>query len=281
MRFSPLFLPVVIALTLAACAHPITQRPAITDEDVAAERQLETDQAMKNPFPPIVEPVYVTKAMRTRLQTVVDRIGPQATKLCYDINGPHQARSGDPEDNTSCTYEVIIKGRTGFNAYADGYTVYITAPMLAAMTDDNQLAMIIAHEFAHDIMEHHKRKGSNASLGSVIGLLGDAAAGSRGLNSKGNFSRIGGARAQMSHSIEYEEEADYVGLYIMARANYPIDKVPPFWRSLSRFQSDALYIRTSHPTNPERFVAMTKTVAEIRAKQRAHEPLIPNLQKET
>jgi hypothetical protein len=68
-----------------------------------------------------------------------------------------------------------------------------------------------------------------------------------------------------------------VGLYILARAGYAIEQAPDFWRILSQAQPDSAYLAQSHPSNPARTIAMSKTVAEIRAKQRTHQPLLPNI----
>lgn len=273
----PQILAIAVILTLAACTPPTTARPSFTEAELAAERDIETDLAMENPFPPLVEPVYANKKMKERLQRIVNRVAPAATKLCYAIHGPHTNRSGEPEDNTSCSYTVFIEGRYGFDAWATGTSVGISAPMIAAIPDDTQLAMVIAHEFAHNIMEHRKRKSENAIIGRVIGTVGDVALASQRVNSNGVFGKVGDLHATLSYSPEYEQEADYVGLYILARAGYRIEHAPSFWRALSRFASETLYIRTTHPTNPERFVAMNKAIAEIRAKQRANQPLIPNI----
>ena len=98
--------------------------------------------------------------------------------------------------------------------------------------------------------------------------------------SKGNFSKSGAQMAMAPYSADFEREADYVGLYIMARAGYNIDKAPDVWRMMSAANPEAIYVTSTHPNNPARTIAMTKTVAEIHAKQRSGQPLIPNIQKE-
>ncbi|MBX9725649.1 MAG: M48 family metalloprotease [Rickettsiales bacterium] len=276
-RIKPQILAIAAVFSLVACTPPSTVRPNFTQAELEAERDIETDLAMENPFPPLVEPVYANKKMKERLQRIVNRVAPAASKLCYAIHGPHAVRSGEPEENTSCSYTVFIEGRYGFNAWATGTQVGITAPMIASIPDDTQLAMVIAHEFAHNIMEHLKRKSENAVIGRVIGTMGDVALASQRVNSNGVFGKIGDLQATLSYSPEYEQEADYVGLYILARAGYRIEQAPPFWRALSRYASGSLYIRTTHPTNAERYVGMNKAIAEIRAKQRAKQPLIPNI----
>ncbi len=64
---------------------------------------------------------------------------------------------------------------------------------------------------------------------------------------------------------------------ILAHAGFAIEQAPDFWRITPQAEPDSIYIAQSHPTNPSRTIAMGKTVAEIRAKQRAKLPLIPNI----
>jgi hypothetical protein len=45
---------------------------------------------------------------------------------------------------------------------------------------------------------------------------------------------------------------------------------------MSAREPDGIYVSTTHPTNPERYVAMQKTVEEISHKKKAREPLLPN-----
>ena len=48
-------------------------------------------------------------------------------------------------------------------------------------------------------------------------------------NTKGAFTKTAAKRAQNAYSPEFEAEADYVGLYILARAGYNIDRAPDAW----------------------------------------------------
>ena len=61
----------------------------------------------------------------------------------------------------------------------------------------------------------------------------------------------------------------------MARAGFKIEVAPQLWRRMA-----ALIPRSSkastHPAPPERIAAMEQTVAEIRAKQAAGQPLVPD-----
>lgn len=256
-----------LALLLTACATPITQRPQFSPAELAQEQAIQHEAAIENPFPPIIEPVHPNKSMRNRLQAVAERISPQATKLCYEMQGT----------NVKCNFNIELKGTKGVNAYADGETVVFSGPMMEFARDDTHLAFVMAHELAHNMMRHIDSQKGNVVVGSILGALVDTAAATQGMNTQGGFSQIGANHAALRYSPEFEQEADYVGLYILARAGYDIDKAPYFWRAFSQYDPQGVYARSTHPSNPERFVAMNKTIAEIRAKERQKQPLTPNV----
>ncbi len=125
------------------------------------------------------------------------------------------------------------------NAYKDYQGVYLTAGMLRMAANDDELAVILGHEFGHAIL------------------------------------RTGGKRL-------FEADADYIGLYLAARAGYDIDTAPRLWRRWAlrnpyALTSDAMDRFRSHPRSPERVLAMEETIREIREKQAAGLALEPEV----
>lgn len=141
----------------------------------------------------------------------------------------------------ACAYQVELSPEDSVNAFANGRSVIITRGMLW-FANDKELAFVVSHELAHHVMNH---------VGSLLGATGVLA--------------------------ELEAEADYVGLYIMARAGHSIDDAPNFWRRMAVTFPNSIGSSANHPTTPYRFVALRRTVEEINAKIAAGEPLVPNL----
>jgi len=52
---------------------------------------------------------------------------------------------------------------------------------------------------------------------------------------------------------DFEREADYVGLYIMALDGWPIDSAPDLWRRMAAQSPGSIKFASSHPTTAERF----------------------------
>ena len=74
----------------------------------------------------------------------------------------------------------------------------------------------------------------------------------------------------------FEAEADYVGLYYMARAGYATQDVEMFWQRLGVQNPKNIMRAKSHPITPSRLLSIRLTAKEIEAKQQAGEPLVPN-----
>jgi predicted Zn-dependent protease len=263
-------LPLFSLLVIAACAAPTTQRPGYSDAEYKAEQAQQAASvkaANQGSFDDQKEytPAQI-QALTARLVPIAERVEKASEAVCRDIAAKR------------CEFAVKLDPtEKGLNAHADGQQVVIYPAMIDFATDDNQLAFVIAHEFAHSIMGHVASQQKNVALGGILGTLGDALAQSQGLNTSGQLGKLGANQALLRYSSSFESEADYVGLYILARAGYNIDEAPGFWRQMSLQVPQAVYASGTHPNNPTRTIAMQKTVAEIHAKETAHQPLVPNI----
>lgn len=172
----------------------------------------------------------------------------------------------------SCSYPVVLGNGDEVNAYADGKQVVVQRGMMRFAASDTELALVISHEIAHNSMSHMRSKMTNYALGSILDIATQIFL---KIPTQGLFGNLGGN----AYSQDFEAEADYVGLYIMAQAGGNIEDAPKFWRRMATLSPAAIQSShmSTHPATPERFVALEETVKEIRAKQRAGQPLTPNL----
>lgn len=269
----PKILAIAALLVMAACTAPTTSNPAVGRDEMAKEMELQARAAKQAPINFNEKKPYGSRqveALAGRLAPVAARVSRAAGALCNDLQ---------PGDPAHCQFQVILNPHErGLNAHADGQNVVIYPAMVDFARNDTHLAFVIAHEFAHNIMHHVDAQKQNATVGTLLGAVADIAAGAGGMNTQGAFGQLGQAQGIQHYSSAFEAEADYVGLYILARAGFPIEQAPDFWRMMSQAEPDAIYISQSHPNNPARTLAMGKTVVEIRAKQRTRQPLIPNIQ---
>lgn len=147
-----------------------------------------------------------------------------------------------------CRYRLRLRPSLAVNAYADGRNITVTSGMMDFTATDDELAMIIGHELAHNSMGHIRKIISNRIL-------------------SGNATRF---------TRPFESEADYVGLYYQVRAGYSPDTVEDFWRRLSAVSPKGVARAKSHPTFPDRFLRLAAAREEIEAKQKAGLTLLPN-----
>jgi Zn-dependent protease with chaperone function len=183
--------------------------------------------------------------------------------------------------DTVCVYNAVAIKDEVLNAYADGKNVVITSGMLRFAGNDDELAVVVAHEIAHNAMGHIDAKKKNATFGAILGAIVDIAAATQGVNTGGDFTSLGAEFGAMTFSQDFEREADYVGMYILARADRAIAKAPDFWRRMAQESPGSIKFASSHPTTAERFVRLESAVAEIEQKRVAGAPLTPEMKATT
>lgn len=219
------------------------------------------------------------KAGLQKAQKLISRFAQEQQPLTLNILRNGKAGTAGLQPVAGCAYPVTLTDDGEINAYADGKAIYVTRGMLRFARSDNELALVIAHELGHNALEHVDKKQRNALIGGLAGLIIEGALASAGGGSPSGsltnqMANIGG----MAYSVGFEQEADYIGMYMMARAGYDTKDVENFWRRMSaEADPNSINRRTSHPTSPERFVAIQKTHTEIRQKKSSGAKLLPNM----
>lgn len=132
---------------------------------------------------------------------------------------------------------------------ADGRLVTVNTGIVALTASDDELAALIAHELAHNILRHQERLGR---AGASMGLLAS-------FGRSGRLIRI------------TENEADRLSVHLMDRAGYRLDIVEPLWRKLAK--AGPPFKAPTHGGIDSRIAAMTIERARIAAmKARGDDP---------
>ena len=168
--------------------------------------------------------------------------------VTLSVQRGQRARTVSLSPETVCASRVRLRPSSAINAYADGRHITFTTGMLDFVESDDELALIVGHELAHNTMGHIRK-------------------------AVGNFILSGFATR---YTRPFESEADYVGLYYMVRAGFDPDGVEDFWRRLAEVDPRSVNRAKTHPTFPDRYLRIAAARAEIEAKQRSGEPLVPN-----
>jgi predicted Zn-dependent protease len=179
--------------------------------------------------------------------------------------------------DTVCNYGVAVVKDDQLNAFADGKNVYVTSTMLRFAASDDELATVVGHEIAHNAMHHVDAKKTNAVLGGIFGALLDIAAARNGINTGGQYTNQFAALGATVFSQDFEREADYVGLYILAAARRPTQSAANFWRRMAAESPNSIKFASTHPTTAERFVRLEQWQGEIGRKLASGQPLQPEM----
>lgn len=212
-------------------------------------------------------------AMLASVQDVA-RSSTKATQLAFVRNG--HTESASVALDTVCAYTVTAVEADELNAFSDGQSVFVTSAMLRFVTDD-ELSIVLSHEIAHNAMHHIDAKKKNTLLGGLLGAVVDIAAAAGGVNTGGEFTKQGAQAGALVFSQDFEREADYVGLYIMALAGRPVDHAADFWRRMAMVNPKAIRFAYTHPTTAERAVRLEQWAAEVDRKVASSDPVRPEM----
>ncbi|MCM8786103.1 MAG: M48 family metallopeptidase [Candidatus Omnitrophica bacterium] len=201
---------------------------------------------------------------KEKVEVIVDRNGEdlkfnvQTTKICpFSFVLYSDPRIGDT-----------------INAFTDGQIIYATPGLLRFIQQDKELAFILSHEIAHAVLDHVQKTLGNRILGTIVDIAITVAT---GISTQGIFGDLAG----LVFSKEFEKEADYLGTYIAAISGYDISDAPDFWRKMAAEYPGStkdVFLAT-HPSSPERYILIEKTVSEIKEKQEKGLPLSPDFKK--
>ncbi|NKC13881.1 MAG: M48 family metalloprotease [Gammaproteobacteria bacterium] len=221
-------------------------------------------------------PVGESAAEQTREQLAKSLMSGQPLSIQVRRSGEARAFTVTPVQ--TCAFDVVLDPSDIKNAYADGDRIVMHKGMMEFLRTDEEVAFIVSHELAHNAMGHIDSKKTNVIAGGAAGLLVDVLAAAAGVNTGGQFTELGAMAGAGAYSVEFEQEADYVGLYYMALAGFDIRESANFWRRIAIQSPQSIEHKSTHPTSPERFVAIAKTVKEIATKRSSGEPLQPNME---
>ena len=218
---------------------------------------------------PLGDPKKAARAIRERLEDG-EAASLTADGVTYSVGGV-----------TACDAAVKISTSQAINANAvSGIT--INTGLIRAL-DDEALQAVIAHELAHIALDHPREYARNALVtgAPVTGPVayGLASTTDRVLRLIGRApdrSLTGRALAALAPwSDAFEAEADYVGLYMHARAGGDARAAIRAFEVMGREGPKSLTVRATHPLIPERIAAAEAALAEIEAKRAAGALLVP------
>ena len=189
----------------------------------------------------------------SRMVEVTARVEPVAERICA-------ARA--PQLDCDVEFLVDVNPAAPPNAFQtngrDGRAlIVVTAPLILAARNPDELAFILAHEVSHHIENHITRQRSNARMGAaVMGQMAGLADASVGREAVA-FGAVVGAR---TYAKTFELEADRLGTLITAQAGYdPLRGAEFFFR----IPDPGNVFLGTHPPNADRVKAVRQAAAAL------------------
>ncbi len=228
---------ILVALALAACAT----RPDSGATHFARPAQDRLDRVAAR----VMQAANGFCGVETRLAATPERVpagaalGPSEVGLIPNLKTV-RAEPGNKAITPRCRYPIEISDRPLVYASTNGSRIRITEGMVAFASNDSELAFVLSHELAHDLLGH-------------VGAF------------------HGGNHAKM------ELEADYVGIYVTARAGYDVETASRIMLRLAsafpNMEGDG-----SYPASGARYAMLERAAREIALKMSSNAPLVPNFQ---
>lgn len=177
--------------------------------------------------------------------TIADSPTDRPLRLIVLRDGRRLPITVQPVAGCRSRFEILLG--SGLDASADGSVVQIGERYFQDFTDA-EIAVVIAHELAHNVLRHRARL--------------DAAKISRGMLAElGRNGRL---------IRETENDADLLGIYLLANAGYDPMSAPAFWREKGGAVDGGMFRSRTHASSKAR-----AEVLQAAAKQIAANPARP------
>ncbi|MEO0087717.1 MAG: TonB family protein, partial [candidate division WOR-3 bacterium] len=168
----------------------------------------------------------------------------------------------------------VIENDTIINAFAiPGGKICVFTGLLQVLENDDELAVVMGHEIAHVIARHGAERLSHLLLVKLGETLLET------LLKKEKEKTIEIAKIAYGIVTEigvllpfsriHEEEADYLGLILMAKAGYKVESAIPFWEKIEKKAISfpkILEFLSTHPSYETRIKNIKNWIPQIKSK---------------
>ena len=181
-----------------------------------------------------------------------------------------------PEVEMPEAWQVVLFEEPSPNAFAlPGGRIGVHTGLLRVAESPAQLAAVIGHEISHVLADHGNERmtqqlGIKAAL-LVVGLLGEGDMGQQAiLQALGVGARLG---VTLPFSRAHEEEADLMGLRIMAAAGFDPAASVALWRNMAQVgDGQPPELLSTHPAHESRIEALQANLPQARELARGSAP---------
>ncbi|MEQ1510039.1 MAG: M48 family metalloprotease [Sphingopyxis sp.] len=205
---------------------------------------------MRNPYQ------SASNHARLNSEQLVERSLAAGSMVIETLNADGTHRQWQLTPRPSCATRFEVGAEDDEQAYADGEVVQVTAGM-GRYTDDNdqELAAVIAHELAHNILRHIPRGEQSGT--------------------PENYTRYLGRYTNITRSME--EEADRMSVWLLSLAGYEPQTPIAFWRRFGPGHDSAHPLGRTHDRWQDRVAALESEIETMRAAKQRNSNARPTL----
>lgn len=218
-----------LCLALAACATvPLTERKSL--------RLIPSSELLS-----LSDEQYATVLKESTLSTdsrqvqMVTRVGKRIAGAAEEFL--KEAGAQDKIENYQWEFNVIKDDKTANAWCMPGGKVAVYTGILPYTKNDAGLAVVLGHEVAHAIAEHGNERMSQALVAQLGGVALAVALKDKPEETQQIFMAAYGVTANVGALLPYsrlhENEADRIGLTIMAKAGYDPHEAVRFWEAMN------------------------------------------------
>lgn len=254
----------VAALLLAGCSGAVHQLPPVTAQEV----NLAQDEVQRAGGAPPRHAVTMPEA-EARIAGIWQRLRPTAFAVCTEMGVG------------TCRWSLHVSSSRSMNASAGpGGVIVVNRGIVEYADSDDEIALVIGHEIAHQAAAHVAASQRNQAAGRLagavlLGALGALASGNGSASGPASGTvtgaaiqagaALGGYAGRISYAKEQEREADYLAALILYRSGLDLDQarqvLVKMARASGRRETGML---DTHPAGPERLAAWDRAVQEVR-----------------
>ncbi|MCY4144303.1 MAG: PDZ domain-containing protein [Gammaproteobacteria bacterium] len=186
---------------------------------------------------------------------------------------------------TRCSYSVSMVDSTEIMSFSEGNSILVSLALYDFAKSDEDFQTLLAHELAHRVSRHRAgiSAGETAAVAADtvvnvlagIGMLVAAVAG-EDPDIDEPIRLFSSENAPKIFKHRHELEADYLGMYMLARAGVDTTQTAEFWKSIPE---DSL-MRITHQHKDGRIENIVATQQEISKKIDEGNALDPNPDRE-